>query len=147
MSNFYSSMRTFLGLERTSKKSGEERQAEEDVGDDCGDSSNEDNVNDEHQESGPKCGGFTDEQDATPEVSDLVESLHEDIEGKTGETYEALKVVRFRSQVVAGMNYRVKVCVGGDSFIHILVFKPLPCMGKAPQLMSVEMGKSLEDPL
>ena len=57
------------------------------------------------------------------------------------------KAVNYRSQVVAGTNYFVKVNVGGDDHAHLRIFKPLPHTGQAPNLVGVQANKKLGDTL
>jgi len=57
--------------------------------------------------------------------------------------------VGIRQQVVAGMNYWVKIQVGGGDadYIHAKIFKPLPHTGQPAQLVEVVEGRSVDDAL
>ena len=58
-------------------------------------------------------------------------------------TFEARS---FKTQVVAGTNFFVKVAVAPDTCVHARVFKPLPHTGGAPTLAGVKLAK-LETPI
>ena len=96
---------------------------------------------------GPICGGFSPAIKATEEVKNMVNELKPAIESAAGKTYEQFSAILFRSQVVAGTNFRVKTAVSDDSFIHLFIFRPLPHTGKSPFLTSIELGKTYNDPL
>ena len=69
------------------------------------------------------------------------------VEKALGETYSTFEAVKYVTQVVAGTNYKIKVKVGDDKYVHIEVFVPLPC-NKAPnRLTSQVAGKTLADAL
>ena len=45
------------------------------------------------------------------------------------------------------MNRMLQVDVGDNEFVHVRIFKPLPCYGTDPQLDGYQLGKTLEDKL
>lgn len=90
-------------------------------------------------------GGFGEAVGITAEVKEIVTAKKAECEGKTGKTFETFDPVSFVKQVVAGMNYKVKVKVGETDCIHVLVYCPLPHTGEGPKLVSVEEGKKVED--
>ena len=58
----------------------------------------------------PICGGISgQDKPATPEVQQLVEQVKSQIAGKANATYEVFEAVAYRTQVVAGLNYFIKV--------------------------------------
>lgn len=71
--------------------------------------------------------------------------MKSDIQTKAGKEYETLKAISFKSQVVAGTNYFIKVHVGNDEHIHVRVFKALPHTGAGPEVSSVQVGKTADD--
>ena len=93
------------------------------------------------------CGGFG---DARP-VDDNVKSYANEVKGKVEEKlntkFTVYEPINYKSQVVAGANFMIKVKVDGDKYIHIKVFKPSPVNGTEKQLLDVQTGKSLNDPL
>ncbi|XP_028608122.1 cystatin-A-like [Grammomys surdaster] len=70
-------------------------------------------------------GGLTEAKPATAEVQEIADQVKAQLEEKTNEKYENFKAVEYKTQVVAGTNYFIKVDVGNDSFIHLKVFKDL----------------------
>lgn len=69
------------------------------------------------------------------------------LEEKTNKKYPIFKAVEFKSQVVAGTNYFIKVQVGDDDFIHIRVFESLPHENKPVALHDYQTDKSRQDEL
>ena len=93
------------------------------------------------------CGGFTQARDADEEVKAMANELKAQTEGKLGATFSEFEAVSFKTQVVAGTNYKIKVQVGNRKYVHIKVFVPLPGKKAKNQLLEQEGGKTLEDPL
>ena len=56
-------------------------------------------------------------------------------------------VVAYTSQVVAGMNYKMKVQCDVDLYFHLDIFAPLPHTGLGPEIKNIEPGKSKDDSL
>jgi cystatin-A/B len=54
-------------------------------------------------------GGLNAAKEPTPEVQALVDQLGSEIKSQAGGEYPHLKAVSYRSQVVAGTNYFIKV--------------------------------------
>ncbi|XP_023122075.2 cystatin-B-like [Amphiprion ocellaris] len=93
------------------------------------------------------CGGYSKTKDATEEIQKICDEVKSLVEKKTNEIYEEFIAVKYRDQVVAGMNYLIKVHVGGSSYLHITVWKKLECDGGMIQLTGVEKGHTKDDPL
>ncbi|XP_078392146.1 cystatin-A5-like [Cetorhinus maximus] len=82
----------------------------------------------------------------TDEVQEIVQSLKDRIEEELKRKVEFLHALLHRAQVVAGINYFVKVVyVAGNAAecIHILVTKPM--FGQKPSLVKIETNKELSD--
>ena len=93
------------------------------------------------------CGGFGNARDADDKVKALAKEVKPDVEKALGATYSQFEAVKFTTQVVAGTNYKIKVKVGDEQYVHIKVFVPLPCKNAPNQLLEQEAGKTLADPL
>ena len=68
-------------------------------------------------------------------------------EQKLGATFSEFEAVKYKTQVVAGTNYLIKVKVGPEQYVHIKVWEKLPCYGGAKELSEAHGGKTLEDAL
>ncbi|KAF5924015.1 hypothetical protein HPG69_010447 [Diceros bicornis minor] len=69
------------------------------------------------------------------------------LEAKTNRTYEEFKAVEYKTQVVAGTNYYIKVQVGDNNYIHLKIFKSLPHRGGSLTLTGYLINKSKDDEL
>jgi len=78
------------------------------------------------------------------ETAKWVISLKGDVEHLAGYQFEEFKPVSFKTQVVSGINYFVKVKTG-DSHIHVTIWKRVG--GLPPQVTNVYPGKTASDPL
>ncbi|KAB0346032.1 hypothetical protein FD755_024318 [Muntiacus reevesi] len=75
------------------------------------------------------------------------EQVKSQLEEKVDKKFPMFKAVEFRSQVVAGMNYLIKVQVDEDDFVHIRVFESLPHESKPVALTSYQTNKGRHDEL
>jgi len=58
----------------------------------------------------PLCGGISDsDEQATPEIQGLISQIKAEVAGKMNAALEVFEAISYRSQVVAGRNYFVKV--------------------------------------
>ena len=93
-------------------------------------------------------GGPSEEKDADDEVKKLVNDLKVNVEENRNEKFTTFEAVKFTTQVVAGVMYKVKVKVGDDKYLHLRVLKNLPNKGGDFVLRAVEDGTfKLSDPL
>ena len=88
-------------------------------------------------------GGIGQSKPATPEIQAMVRALQSDASThQAGKNLAPFEAVSFKSQVVAGTNYFVKVLTdGGKEHVHVRVFKPLGENAK-PKLHSLQAGHS-----
>uniref|UniRef100_A0A2K6F925 Cystatin domain-containing protein n=1 Tax=Propithecus coquereli TaxID=379532 RepID=A0A2K6F925_PROCO len=56
-------------------------------------------------------GGLTEARPATPEIQEIADKVKPQLEEKTNETYEEFEATEYKSQVVAGTNFYIKVRV------------------------------------
>ncbi|XP_005292799.1 cystatin-B-like [Chrysemys picta bellii] len=94
-----------------------------------------------------KCGGLTGVQPATAETQQVVDEVKLQVEEKEGKKFEVFTAVEFKTQVVAGINYFIKVHVGNEEFLHLRVFKSLPHENKPLSLSSYQSSKTKHDEL
>ncbi|NWW69156.1 CYTB protein, partial [Ifrita kowaldi] len=57
------------------------------------------------------------------------------------------EATEYRSQVVAGSIYFIKVRVSDDQYVHLKVFQSLPYENQGPSLVGFQTGKTRDDPL
>ncbi|XP_030059833.1 cystatin-A isoform X1 [Microcaecilia unicolor] len=81
---------------------------------------------------------------ATPEIQALLDQIKPEYEAKTGKCPPKFKAVEYKSQVVAGTNYFVKVDTG-DEFVHVRIFQSLSHDGKKLSLDSYQTNKTQHD--
>ncbi|XP_061310166.1 cystatin-B [Pezoporus flaviventris] len=93
------------------------------------------------------CGGVSAVRPATGETQQIVDEVRSQLEEKEGKTFDVFTAVEFKTQVVAGTNYFIKVHVGNDEFMHLRVFKSLPHENKPLSLHSYQSSKTKHDEL
>ena len=93
------------------------------------------------------CGGKGQVNQANDEIVEIVNNVRSQVESQTNSTYTVYEPVSFRSQVVAGTNFFVKVRVDGDQYIHLRIFRALPCNGGSLEVNQVTTGHTLESDL
>ncbi|KAM4044436.1 leukocyte cysteine proteinase inhibitor 1-like [Anomaloglossus baeobatrachus] len=91
-------------------------------------------------------GGFGEQKPATAEVQDACDKVKPQFVKETGANAAKFKALFYKSQVVAGINYLVKVDTGCH-FYHLKIYVPLPHTGGAPQLKGWQGGKTRTDAL
>ncbi|ROL53788.1 Cystatin-B [Anabarilius grahami] len=94
-----------------------------------------------------KYGAWTSEEVVTPEEEKICHEMKPDIEKKAGVTFRAYIPLSFRSQLVSGTNYLVKVYVGVDKCVHAMISQALPCNGGELTVTAVQHPKSASEPL
>ncbi|XP_032262041.1 cystatin-A [Phoca vitulina] len=90
-------------------------------------------------------GGLTEAKPATPEIQEIVNKVKPQLEEKTNESYQEFEAVEYKTQVVAGINYYIKVRVGDNNYIHMKVFKSLPQPNPTLTLTGYQTDKSKDD--
>lgn len=69
----------------------------------------------------PLCGGIGNEKPVDDNVHALVSQVKPHVEAKLGSTLNQFTPLTYKSQVVAGMNYFVKVQTGPGDTDHIVI--------------------------
>ncbi|XP_057621476.1 cystatin-A [Chionomys nivalis] len=90
-------------------------------------------------------GGLTEARPATPEIQEITDKIREKLEEKTNEKYEKFEATEYKSQVVAGVNYFIKVDVGNGNYIHVKVFQGLPGQDEDLVLSGYQTNKTKDD--
>ena len=89
------------------------------------------------------CGGFGGVKQADDTVIAICNEVKSHVENHIGQTYQTFEPVSYKTQVVAGTNYLIKVRTDND-FVHIKVHKPLPCNGTDLKVMTATAGQTEE---
>uniref|UniRef100_A0A4X2KDG5 Cystatin domain-containing protein n=1 Tax=Vombatus ursinus TaxID=29139 RepID=A0A4X2KDG5_VOMUR len=92
-------------------------------------------------------GGLSETKSATPETQKIVDEVKSQFEKKSNEKYDCFEAAEYKTQVVAGTMYFVKVRVGGDQYAHLKVFQPLPHTNKPMELSDYQTGKTKDEEL
>ncbi|XP_036599998.1 cystatin-A-like [Trichosurus vulpecula] len=90
-------------------------------------------------------GGLSETKPATPEIQKIVDEVKSQLEQKTNEKYDCFEAVQYRSQVVAGSVYYVKVHIGCNRYVHLNIYEPLPHRNERIKLSDYQTGKTKED--
>ncbi|XP_008394456.1 cystatin-A5 [Poecilia reticulata] len=69
-------------------------------------------------------GGYTEPRKADEQIQELCNQVKDQVEAKTGKDYIQFTAILYRTQVVAGINYLIKVDVG-DSYLHLWLYQDL----------------------
>ncbi|XP_072513713.1 cystatin-B-like [Salminus brasiliensis] len=93
------------------------------------------------------CGGTSEPKEADDEVHKICDEMKPHVEEKAGKTFEVFSAKSYKTQVVAGMNYFIKVHVGGEEYVHLRVYRMLPCNGGNLKLTSMQASKAHQDPI
>ncbi|CAH3152445.1 unnamed protein product [Porites evermanni] len=84
---------------------------------------------------------------ADVEVQKICDQVKLQAEKMAGQEFPEFKAISYKTQVVAGINYFIKVHVGGPSYVHLRVFQSLPCDGSTLSLDAIETGMTKDDPI
>nr|XP_003934787.1 cystatin-B-like [Saimiri boliviensis boliviensis] len=93
------------------------------------------------------CGAPSATQLATAKTQNISQQVTSQLEGKENKKFPVFKAVSFRSQVVVGMNYFIKVHVGDEEFVHLRVFQSLPHKNQPLTLPNYQTNKAKHNEL
>ncbi|NXY35267.1 CYTX protein, partial [Pomatorhinus ruficollis] len=68
-------------------------------------------------------------------------------ESRANTNCHVFTAIEYRTQVVAGIMYFIKVQVANDDYVHLKVFQSLPHENQGPSLAAFQTGKTRDDPL
>ncbi|XP_039203661.1 cystatin-A-like [Crotalus tigris] len=94
-------------------------------------------------------GGLSPPKPATPEIQGFADQVKSKLEEATNQTFAKYKAILYRQQVVAGMNYFVKMQCGDEEkdYIHLRIFEALPVYGGQVELSGFQVDKTKDDPI
>merc|ERR1712062_368329 len=90
------------------------------------------------------CGGTSDHKEINDEVIEVCSQVRPALEEKLGTSCAVFEPKSYKSQVVAGTNFFVKVHVGDDKHVHLRIYRDL--QGHV-FLHGHQVDKSHEDPI
>mmetsp|Transcript_12868 Transcript_12868/g.23181 ORF Transcript_12868/g.23181 Transcript_12868/m.23181 type:complete len:92 (-) Transcript_12868:217-492(-) len=85
-------------------------------------------------------GGLTPVQEADADVQQIVDQVRGQLEQQIGVVMAMCTATLFRTQVVNGIIYYVKVHAGGDFFLHLSIFE-------GDGLANFQIGHTANDPI
>ncbi|XP_004546781.1 cystatin-B [Maylandia zebra] len=91
------------------------------------------------------CGGLTEVEQADEAVQKICDAMKPLAEQKTGRNFEVFTAENYKTQVVAGTNYFIKVHVGGNEYVHLRVYEKLPAYGGTLELTDLQHPKTQND--
>ncbi|XP_060092258.1 cystatin-B-like [Heteronotia binoei] len=83
----------------------------------------------------------------SPPPAFLFLQVKAEVEEKEGKTFEVFDAVEFKTQLVAGKNYFIKVLIGNDKYLHLRIYESLPHENKPPALTSYQSNKEKHEEL
>ncbi|XP_074069976.1 cystatin-B-like [Macrotis lagotis] len=92
-------------------------------------------------------GGVSAARPATEETQKIADEVKSQLEEKENRKFPVFKAVEFKSQVVAGTNFFIKVLVGEDEFVHLRVFRSLSHENTPLELSDYQTNKTKNDEL
>ncbi|XP_069616617.1 cystatin-B-like [Ranitomeya imitator] len=91
------------------------------------------------------CGGLGSVKPATEAVQALCDQVKAEVEEKHGKKYPKFVAVEYKTQLVAGTNFFVKVLTGDEEYIHLRMYQTLPHDGEKLSLSASQVGKTKAD--
>ncbi|XP_003389363.1 PREDICTED: cystatin-B-like isoform X2 [Amphimedon queenslandica] len=89
-------------------------------------------------------GGLRDELPADAAIQKLVDKVRVSVEEKSGRKFTEFRAIAYCTQVVAGVNYFIKVCVGTNDYVMLRVYQSLD---QEVTLSSYQLDKKESDPI
>ncbi|GAB1601913.1 cystatin-B-like [Argonauta hians] len=88
------------------------------------------------------CGGLSEKKDSCEEIEKLCNEIKCLVVEKLNREIVIYEPLYYKQQIVAGMNYFIKIQIGDDEYIVIRLYKPL---FDPMQLISVKTDVGLDD--
>ena len=94
-----------------------------------------------------KTGGLSDVKliNEENEINDLVENIKNQFEKLIGNKIHTISAISYRTQVVNGTNYFIKVLVNENQYVHLKIYEALSHEKIQPKLINYELNKTKID--
>ncbi|XP_050189190.1 LOW QUALITY PROTEIN: cystatin-A-like [Myiozetetes cayanensis] len=92
-------------------------------------------------------GSLSPPEPATQEVQDITNQVKLQLEVKVNGKCDIFRAILYRTQIVAGTIYFIKVQVADTEYVHLKVLLGLPPENVCPALVNFQTGKTRDDPL
>ncbi|XP_049421866.1 cystatin-B-like isoform X12 [Epinephelus fuscoguttatus] len=94
-------------------------------------------------------GEWSETKDATEETQKICDQVKDQMEKKTGKNYGVYTAIKYRDlHLIGGTHYLIKVHVGGEDYIHLMVVQVTGTqVPSPPSLSDVEQHKTGPNPL
>ncbi|XP_071989647.1 cystatin-B-like [Engystomops pustulosus] len=92
-------------------------------------------------------GSLGPELPATEHVQDLCDEVKLEFLEQSKIKVKIFEAVVYKTQIVSGKNYFVKVKIAKGQYVHLRIYEPLPFNGKTPVLHAYQLQKKLSDPI
>uniref|UniRef100_A0A8C7WUH3 Cystatin-B n=1 Tax=Oryzias sinensis TaxID=183150 RepID=A0A8C7WUH3_9TELE len=86
-------------------------------------------------------------EEADEDTQKICDQVSRNTGNKAGKRFDLFRAISYRSQVVAGTNYFIKVHVGGDDYVHVRVLHKFSCYGGELEVSKIQLHKTLDDPI
>ncbi|XP_013917518.1 PREDICTED: cystatin-A [Thamnophis sirtalis] len=93
------------------------------------------------------CGGLSEPKAATAETQQITQEIKSQLEEKESRNFNIFDAVLYKAQMVAGVNYFIKIHVGNEEYYHVRVYKRLPHENKPIELTNYQSKKEKHDDL
>ncbi|XP_075257102.1 cystatin-A-like [Convolutriloba macropyga] len=90
-------------------------------------------------------GGLSEAKAGDGEAQKIADEVKEAVEEKAESTFPSFEVVSYKTQVVAGTMFYMKVKVDAANYIHVKVFRGLPFAGSKVEFKDYQDGKGEDD--
>ena len=92
-------------------------------------------------------GGWSDAKNIDDIALAILAPLKSAIEEEAEQLYSTFEPISYITQVVAGINYKIKIKVSADDYIHVTIYVPLKHTQSPPAITEVAKNMKLADPL
>ncbi|XP_007493842.2 leukocyte cysteine proteinase inhibitor 1-like [Monodelphis domestica] len=92
-------------------------------------------------------GGLSEARPATEEIQKKVDQVKSQFQKKSNVECTEFKAESYKTQVVAGTIYYVKVHIGNNKYIHMKILEPLTHADNALELLDYQCDKTKDDEL